>query len=926
MTLRCSLILLLATTLSFAQEASNMTGVKSHPCVLVNAASLAALKAKCAATTPTKFGFQTSAIWAALQKRADGLAALPTYHYAVAIPGEGGVTLENWEYTLSDQTPPPHPKSPAYPPWTAMFQERDDSLSTRLTHFSFAYLVTGEDRYFQKAREIALHLAKWDQWTDASYGAGNIKACLDTGHCTYSMAMFYDWCYGKLSEAERAEVRQALITKGLEPILGYVDHYPPDTNGYAVLLSGATLAAVAVRPEDPKGGAYLASCIAKIRVSLDRGGKDGGMFEGPMYGTYLLDSLALCFDALIAAQVEQDLFQHPYLATMPHYCLGLLAPDTRQIPCFSDGSPGVAVPKLMSILAQRGSKESAYYLQLINALQPAGIYDFVRFDESKLDPQPPTWNPSSVFTDIGYASLREGFNDQAASLFFKSGPTTNRIGHNHYDHNAFVVSYGDQWIIPDRGYHDFYRPARRKFSQGTIGHCSVVLDVDEAWLKDTTVPSPGHDQINVAGGKISEFFAGQNFDYVKGEAAAPYNSDTQKVLDRFDRRIVYVKPGFFLLRDELAAPQPHSYNFLLHGDGMGEIQASGDLFTVVRGRSQVWARVLSSAALTPHIETYPGAEDYGQYLRMETARAAQATFTTCLCPQPSANPKFLQNGGFEKGMAGWSPRAGEDLPHHTFATDNPAEGKQYARIEQSGYYYSARFGLPVGSTVTARLKTRTEGTPEDKGVTMHLYFWKAGSAFANVAAGPFRDERWTEHTISGKVPEGTEEISLALEYFAPGAGCFDDVVIDTDAPVVKGLVPAIKPLGSDGLDITLGAERTVVLCGAAGKVHEAAGLKTDAVLAVVALDPQGQPARAFLQGGTYVAWQGKLLLGLTQPGTAEASLADGKLTAQVTYDVTPHAPLPASAELKTTWQPTAATLNGTVGKTSTEAGLTRVKG
>jgi len=515
-----------------------------------------------------------------------------------------------------------------------MFQEREDSISTRLIHFCFAWLVTGEQRYFEKAREIALHLAKWEQWTDLSYGAGGVKACLDTGHCTYAMAMFYDGCFDRLSDAEKVEMRQALVGKGIEPILGFVDHYPPDTNGYAVLLSGATLAALALRPEDAKGGESLAQCITKTRVSLDRGGKDGGTFEGPMYGTYLLDSLALVFDALISARVEHDLFAHPYLATMPRYCLGLSAPDTKQIPCFSDGSPGTAVPKLMSILAQRGSTDAAYYLQLIGALRPSGIYDFVRFDESKLRPEPPAWNPSTVFVDIGYASLRDGFNAAAPSLFFKSGPTRNRIGHNHYDHNAFVLSYAGQWIVPDRGYHDFYRPARRKFSQGSMGHCTVVLDVDDAYYKDPTVPAPGHDQVDLAGGRIREFFAGQAFDYVKGEAAAAYNSATAKVLERFDRRIVFVKPHFFVIRDDLASAQPHAYSFLLHSDGVGEIEPQGDLFLLSRVRAQVWGRVFSSAKTTCRVETYPDAESYGPFLRVETEKTPATTFTTFLFPRP----------------------------------------------------------------------------------------------------------------------------------------------------------------------------------------------------------------------------------------------------------------------------------------------------
>ena len=58
--------------------------------------------------------------------KADRLAAAPTYSYSVKIPGVGNVILGEWEYTLSDAMPPRHDNSPSYPPWTAMFQERDD--------------------------------------------------------------------------------------------------------------------------------------------------------------------------------------------------------------------------------------------------------------------------------------------------------------------------------------------------------------------------------------------------------------------------------------------------------------------------------------------------------------------------------------------------------------------------------------------------------------------------------------------------------------------------------------------------------------------------------------------------------------------------------------------------------------------------------
>ncbi|NUQ61120.1 MAG: heparinase II/III family protein [Pirellulales bacterium] len=857
---------------ALAQRASNQTGIKSHPCLLVNADGLAALRAKAADSTANRFGFKTAEVWAAIKTNADRLAALPAYRYRVDCPGEKYVTLDVFDYTLSDQMPPRHDKSPAYPPWTAMFQEREDSITTRLVHFSFAYLVTGEQKYFDKAKQIALHLAHWQQWTDPSYGAGRLRCCLDTGHCLYAMGMCYDWCYDRLTETERALLREAIAKKGIVPALDGVGAYPADTNGYAVITAGAGLAALAIRPEEPKAGEYLQQCLDKTRVSLDRGGKDGGMFEGPMYGTYLIDSFALFFDALVSAQVTHDLFDHPYLKTMDRYCIGLLAPDTRQIPCFSDGSPGIAVPKLMGLLAQRGSTDAAWYLVQVNAIKPEGIYDFVRFDAGKLSPKQPDWNPSTDFRDIGYASLRDGFNARAPSLFFKSGPEKNRIGHNHYDHNAFVVSYGGQWVIPDRGYHSFYVPEKRKFSLGSLGHCTIVLDVDEAYLHDQKVPSPGHEQVQLAGGKIVDFFAGKRFDFVKGTAGQTYNSTGPKVLDRFDRSIVYLKPHLFVIRDQLSAPQPHRYDFLLHCDAAGDIEAMGDAFLVTRGRAQVYAKVMSSEKLTPHIESYPGAEDYGPYLRVQTEKTPAASFLTVLYPRPYRSDTLLGNGGFEKGLSGWTIREGDDGPNHKMVADDPVEGKQCASLVNSGYYYSQRFELPAGAAITFKAKTRTTELPPGRGATMTIYFWAAGKAFASRRAGPFAGTAWAEHEISAAVPEGTEQVSVAMEFSAPGTAWFDDARVTTSEKVEPMLTPSVKPLDAGSTEITLGRERFLVSFGEPGSPRKIGDLTTDAELAVICLDPGDNPVRALLKGGTFVSYQGRDVIRENGATTAERAM------------------------------------------------------
>jgi len=917
---------MLLSALGCAQQGNDMTtGQPTHPCVLVNARTLEGLRDKAFDATPNKFGFETKSAWEKIKAAADRFLQADAYSYSVNIPLAGNKTAGLWEYTLSDQTPPRHDDTPNYPPWTAMFQERADSITTRLMHLSFAYLVTGETQYAARARKIALHLSEWDQWTDPSYGGGNIQACLDTGHCTYAMGMFYDWCFDTMDASERSQVRQAIIDKGINACLAGVDRYPPDTNGYAVILCGAALGAIAVRAEEPAADDWLAACTRKIRVSLDRGGEDGGAFEGPGYGTYLLDSFAKAFDGLEAAGIKHDLFEHPYLATMDRYCIGLLAPDTKQMPCFSDGSPTAGYPQIMSVLAHRGSTDAAWYLQQTGALSVSGIYDLIRFDEDKLNPVEPAWNPSTVFVDIGCASLRDGFNAQAPTLFLKSGPYANNIGHNHYDHNAFVISYGGQWVIPDRGYHSRYDPNERKFSLGSMGHCTVVLDADEDYFASTQVPNPGHDQVKRTGGRIAQYFGADQFDYVKGQAAEAYNTDEQMVLTRFDRSIVFIKPHFFVVHDELAAPQAHSFNFLLHSDGLGTIETQGDVFTVSRTTGQVYGQVLSSAQVTPHVEMYPGAERYGPYLRVETEPTDTATFTALLYPRPNVNPRFLRNGGFESGMAGWRPRANEDLPNHTIVEEGAVEGAKCACIETSGYYYSDQFSLPVGATMTVRAMVRTTDLPEGKGANLRVHFWKSGKAFANKSIGPFAHADWREHSMTTTVPEGTESVSLALEFFAPGTAWFDDARIEADVQVKQPSTPTIAPLGTDAMRVELDGWQYLVSFGQSAQVRTDGRLRTDAEAAVIAIGPEGEPTRVFIHGGTFVDLDGVELLKLGEAGTADMSVIDGVLTGQLTYDPTPHAALPDDFSLDTCWAVERAVVNGQAAQVQQTAGGCRVR-
>ncbi len=836
-----------------AYAAGNMTGRLDHPCTLVNVDMLTRLRAAAEDTTPNRFGFSTGEVWQELIAQADRFLVAEPYTYSVVIPAGYGGDGTPWTYTLSDATPPRHDESPNYPPWTAMTQEqRDDAITVRLKTLSAAYLITGERKYADRAKRIAMNLANWDVWSDPSYTGGRIKACLDTGHITKCVGLFYDWCYDTLTEAERAKLRDAIVKKGIEPSLAYVGHYPPETNGYAVITAGVACAAVALRPDTPDAGEYLEQAIELTKVSFDMCGEDGGLFEGPMYGTYLMDNFAHVLDAITAAEIDSDLFDHPFLATMPFYTISNMTPDGRDMPCYGDGSPVRGFPETMSILAVRGSTDAAWYLDQIGAIRPRTIHEFLRFDAELLNPVQPAWNPSRPFVDIGYAILRDGYAPHRPFLAMKSGPFDTNIGHNHYDHNAIVISHMGEWIITDRGYRDRSGGARTKFSQGSIGHATMVMDIDDGYMYDEKHPSPGHDQVHKTGGLITKYFSCEVLDYAQGQAASAYNTDDLTVLSSFTRDIIYLKPHVFVMVDQIESPTPRSYNVLLQAGTQSVCrQVDGNAWTIEGGRSQLHCWFTGAQPLQTDAQAYPGAESYGQFLRAYTAKLPEARIISVLQPAPFGTGSLIRNSGFEADMQGWTPRANDDLPNHVIDAEVKRSGDFSGRIDRSGYYYSPKVSVEPGTELRAEAWLRTRNTTEGGGY-MAIHFFGPSKCIQTVSGERATPQDWMHLQLDAVAPEGTLTACIGLYYSGNGSGWFDDATFEivNDLEVVESVDPAVVlPIegGARGVLVDVGNER-IALVTAGGPVQvDGHIIEHDGIFAVVSL---GDPWRyVYLQEG-----------------------------------------------------------------------------
>ncbi|MFW5868413.1 MAG: heparinase II/III domain-containing protein, partial [Armatimonadota bacterium] len=791
--------------------------------------------------------------WATILEKADRFVEADPYHRSVNMPGREGGPSKLWEYTLSDERPPRHDDYPHYPPTTSLFQERSDSITTRLKYFLVAWVVTGEDRYYEKAREIAFHLCAWEgYWNDPT--AGETHAGLDTSHAAIWMGIFYDWCYDRMSEAERETVRTALIEKSLVLLEQATTEGTIYHNITVLKLVGLGIGSIAILDEDERTRGWIDAVLGRLRQNFDAQGEDGGAMEGPMYGNYAAGAIADFLWATQNAGIEHDLFEHRYLQTLPRYCISLLDPSTGQLPCFGDGGPGLAFGHTNLVLALQGDPEAAWYCREIGMFGEPSPRTFIAMDPDRITPQAPDFNPSECFYDVGYAIMRDGFNPDAAFLAFKSGPPEDVIGHNHYDHNSFMLSYRDSWLAWDPGYRDYFHPARRKYTVGTLGHNTVVLDLDQDYLADTSVKLAGHDQMHLSRGRIAEFFTSEAYDYLLGDASDTYNTDDARVLDRFHRQIVYARPNVFFVRDTLATPDEHTFSALMHASANDSLQIEGDAARIISSSALLQIHPFSPQGLSLSQAHYPGAESKGAYMAATTERVAEATILTALVPRP--HTRLLVNPDFEMGMVGWTPRGAQgQLPNHVIDTEVAHSGQASARIDNNGYYYSAPLHLPPGSEFTFRWWGKSTGP----GAHAIIYHSADGVSVKRVELpGPTSNE-WEQFEYTGTVPEGATQTRLALQMFGEGQCWYDDVELVSEVEIPEVMHATVTPIdgGATGAIVEVDGVTHVLLTATDGPVTaEAAGrtIATDAEMAVVSLD--GARTRAFMLRGSTLTVDG----------------------------------------------------------------------
>jgi uncharacterized heparinase superfamily protein len=231
---------------------------------------------------------------------------------------------------------------------------------------------------------------------------------------------------------------------------------------------------------------------------------------------------------------------------------GLLKPD-GELPLYGDSAHGDSYVRFRAL---------AGGAVLLNRPDLAGM----PADEATLwltagRAQPTLGAPSEsrAFAESGYFVMRAGAGPSAAYLLFDCGPFgyPPAPGHGHADALSFELFAGGQTLLVDPGVYSYHLGARwRNYFRGTAAHNTLRVDGrDQSELEgEMRVLRPARATLHA-------WVSTDAYDFVDG-AHDGYTRLAQPVVHR--RQILFVKPDYWLVFDQLTGPGRHELEWLFH--------------------------------------------------------------------------------------------------------------------------------------------------------------------------------------------------------------------------------------------------------------------------------------------------------------------------------------------------------------------------
>jgi hypothetical protein len=345
----------------------------------------------------------------------------------------------------------------------------------RVATLALMYRVTGRESYQKRAVAELRAAANFHDWNPAIFS--------DTAEMAHAFALGYDWLYNSLTPEERLWIRDAIVTKALDPVIPIYQRdntWPRDHfNANIVCNAGVGLAALAIagdklagdKPGDladtsdqavyNKCGTVLRNVFESIPHGLATYGVEGSWPEGMAYWDTVTRYACALFSGLqTALSNDYGLSAFHGVDRAGRFRIHMTGP-TGKVFNFGDSSDDIGVAPEMYWMAKRFAMPPYAWSEqhaIERSLHP-DAYDLAWFDPNAKSPQQvqPPWPLDAIFRGIDVACMRSAWDDpNALYLGVKGGD--NKDPHVHLDLGNFVLDAGGVRWAADLGSDDYDLP------------------------------------------------------------------------------------------------------------------------------------------------------------------------------------------------------------------------------------------------------------------------------------------------------------------------------------------------------------------------------------------------------------------------------------------------------------------------------------
>ncbi len=425
----------------------------------------------------------------------------------------------------------------------------------RIFYLSYAWRITGEAKYFERCEQEMLAISKFSDWNPSHF--------LDVAEMTMAISIGYDWLYPKLSEPSKAIIREAIVSKGLNPSLDpkYSSWVKAVNNWNQVCNAGMTYGALAVAEDNPElSKKMIERAIQSITLPMGEYKPDGAYPEGYGYWGY-----GTSFNVMFLSAVEKVFGTDFGLNSVPGFLqtAGFFQSMTgvTGLPYnWGDSGSGKDISPAMFWFAQRNNDPSQLWVEK-GYLQKD---DYSSYTRDRLLPAVMIWGKGLSLESVTEPKMKfwkgQGANPvclmrtswntrNALFLGFKAGSPS--VNHGHMDIGSFIMEAdGTRWAS-DFGMQD-YESLESKgiavFGRTQDAQRWSIFRLNNRAHNTLTI----NNQLQLVKGyaKIDGFSDNPDFMYAISDISSVYENQ----LAQAKRGVAIVDQAFVVIRDEVVAP------------------------------------------------------------------------------------------------------------------------------------------------------------------------------------------------------------------------------------------------------------------------------------------------------------------------------------------------------------------------------------